>query len=79
MSPEIKNGDLLLIYPNGKIKNADIVTIRNNKEEKEVRQVTIQLDQVILTVENPIYPVRVWRKEDKPKIIGRAKEIVRRR
>ena len=79
MAPEIKDGDLLLIYPNDKIKTGDIVIVRNNKEEKEVRRITIQPDQIILTAENPIYPVRVWRKKDKPKIIGRVKEIIRRR
>jgi len=79
MAPEIKEGDLLLIYPNDKIKTGDIVIVRNNKEEKEVRRITIQPDQIILTAENPIYPVRVWRKKDKPKIIGRVKEIIRRR
>lgn len=79
MSPEIKDGDLLLIYPNDKIKNGDILIIRNNKEEKEVRRITIQPHQIILTAENAAYPVRAWRKEDEPKIIGRVKEIIRRR
>lgn len=57
MPPEIKDSDLLLIYPNDKIKNADIVIIRNNKEDQEVRPITIQSDQIILTAENPIYLV----------------------
>lgn len=55
MSPEIKDSDLLLIYPNDKIKKADIVIIRNNKEDQEVRPITIQSVQIILTAENPIY------------------------
>lgn len=79
MSPEIKDGDLLFVYPDEKVKNGDIVVIKNKKSEKEVRRITIQPDQVILTAENPVYPVRVWRKEDKPEIIGRVKEIIRRR
>jgi len=79
MSPEIKEGDLLLICPEEKVESGDIVAIKNNKDEKEVRRVTFQPDQIILTAENPIYPVRVWRKEDEPKIIGRVKEIIRRR
>lgn len=79
MSPEIKDSDLLLIYPNDKIKNGNSVIIRNNKEEKEIRPIIIQPDQIILTADNPAYPVIVWRKEDEPKIIGRMKEIIRRR
>jgi len=79
MSPEIKDGDLLLISPNDKVENGDIAVVANKKGEKEVRRVTFQPDQVILTAENPIYPVIIWRKEDKPKIIGRVKEIIRRK
>lgn len=78
MSPEIKEGDLLLVYPNDKVENGDIVVVKN-KNEKEVRRITLQPDQIILTAENPVYPVMVWRQEDKPKIIGRVKEIIRRR
>jgi len=79
MSPEIKDGDLLLVYPDKKVENGDIVVIRNKKGEKEVRRITFQPDQIILTAENPVYPVIVWRKEDEPKVIGRVKEIIRRR
>lgn len=80
MSPEIKKGDLLLIAPSEKVENGDIAAVVNHKGEKEVRRVTIREDQVILTAENPVYPVIVWMsKIDKPKIIGRVKEIIRRR
>lgn len=79
MSPEIKKGDLLLISPNDKVENGDIAVVVNKKGEKEVRRVTIQPDQIVLSADNPVYPVRVWRKEDEPKIIGRVKEIIRRR
>jgi repressor LexA len=79
MSPEIKNGDLLLVSPSNNVENGDIAVIKNKKGEKEVRRVTFQPDQVILTAENPTYPVIIWRKEDEPKIIGRVKEIIRRR
>lgn len=79
MSPEIKKGDLLLISPNDKVENGDIGIVANNKGEKEVRRITFGPDQVILTAENPIYPVIIWMKKDKPKIIGRVKEIIRRR
>ncbi len=51
MAPEIKKGDLLLIYPS----------------------------EINLSPENSAYPIMVWKKEDKPKIIGRVKEIIRRR
>ncbi|GAG69926.1 unnamed protein product, partial [marine sediment metagenome] len=63
MSPEIKNGDLLLIYPNEKVENGDIAVIVNNKGQKEVRRVTFQADEITLTVEDDV------------KIIGRVKEI----
>jgi len=33
----------------------------------------------VLTAENSAYPVIIWRKEDEPKIIGRVKEIIRRK
>jgi len=79
MSPEIKKGDLLLITPDGKVESGDIAAVANGKGEKEVRRVTIRNDQMILTAENPVYPVIVWEKKDKPKIIGRVKEIIRRR
>ncbi|MQY69617.1 MAG: hypothetical protein GH145_01975, partial [Firmicutes bacterium] len=79
MSPEIKNGDLLLIYPNEKVENGDIAVIVNNKGQKEVRRVTFQADEIILTAENAKYPVIVWTAEDDVKIIGRVKEIIRRR
>jgi len=79
MSPEIKKGDLLLIAPGEKVENGDIAAVVNRKGEKEVRRVTIREDQIILIAENPVYPVIVWEKKDKPKIIGRVKEIIRRR
>jgi len=79
MSPEIKDGDLLLISPNDKVENGDIAVVANKKGEKEVRRVTFQPDQIILSAENPIYPIIIWRKKDGPKIIGRVKEIIRRR
>lgn len=79
MSPEIKKGDLLLIYPNDKLENGDIAAVVNSKGEKEVRRVTMRENQVILTPDNPIYPTIVWEAKDKPKIIGRVKEIIRRR
>ncbi|GAG96247.1 unnamed protein product, partial [marine sediment metagenome] len=60
---EIKNGDLLLIYPNEKVENGDIAVIVNNKGQKEVRRVTFQADEITLTVEDDV------------KIIGRVKEI----
>jgi len=45
-----------------------------------VRRVTIREDQIILIADNPVYPAIVWEVEkDKPKIIGRVKEIIRRR
>jgi len=79
MSPEIKDGDLILVYPNEETKSGDIVVIRNNKDQKEIRRVTFQPDQIILTAENASYPVIVWREENGPQIIGRVKEIIRRR
>jgi len=79
MSPEIKHGDLLLVYPNEKIENGDIAIVKNKKGEKEVRRINFQPDQIILMCDNPAYPVIVWRKEDEPVIIGRVKEIIRRR
>lgn len=79
MSPEIKNKDLLLIEPCPNPENGDIVAIKNEKGEKEVRRITRRSDQVILTPENPAYPVIVWIKEEGPKIIGRVKEIRRTR
>ena len=79
MSPEIKNGDLLLIYPNEKVENGDVAVIVNNKGQKEVRRVTFQADEIILTAENAKYPVIVWTAEDDVKIIGRVKAIIRRR
>ena len=68
-----------MIIPNDKVENGDIAAVVNGKGEKEVRRVTIRNDQMILTAENSAYPVIVWEKKDKPKIIGRVKEIIRRR
>jgi len=81
MAPEIKKGDLLLIYPShiDKIKNGDIVAIRNNKGTRRLRRVVLEHDQIILIPENSDYPVIIWRKKDGPEIIGRVKEIIRRR
>lgn len=81
MAPEIKKGDLLLICPShiDKIKSGDIVAIRNSKGIRRLRRVVLEHDQIILIPENSNYPVMVWRKEDKPEIIGRVKEIIRRR
>lgn len=80
MVPYIMDGDLLLIYPNDKVETGDIAIVRNDKDEKEVRRINIQPDQVILCADNPAYPSIVWRNDkDKPKIIGRVKEIIRRR
>ncbi len=79
MTPEIKKGDLLLIAPNETVENGDIVAIVNGKGEKEVTRVTIRKDEIILTPDNPAYPTIIWETKDKPKIIGRVKEIIRRR
>lgn len=80
MAPYIIDGDLLLIYPNDKVESGDIAIVANDKDEKEVRRVTIEPDQIILCANNLAYPSIVWRNDkDKPKIIGRVKEIIRRR
>ncbi len=79
MAPYILKGDLLLISPDGEIKNGDVAAVVNGKGEKEVRRVSIVDDQVVLTANNPIYPTIIWGAKDKPKIIGRVKEIIRRR
>lgn len=81
MAPEIKKGDLLLICPShiDKIKSGDIVAIRNNKGTRRLRRVVLEHDQIILIPENSNYPVIIWRKKDGPEIIGRVKEIIRRR
>ena len=79
MSPEIKKGDLLLIAPNEKVNSGDIAAVVNHKGDKEVRRATIREDQMILVPENPAYPIIVWERKDKPKIIGRVKQMIRRR
>jgi len=80
MAPYIIKGDLLLISPNDKTENGDIAIVVNKEGQKEVRRANIQPDQIILIADNPVYPAIVWRKNrDKPKIIGRVKEIIRRR
>ncbi len=79
MAPEIKKGDLLLIAPNEKVESGDIAAVVNGKGEKEVRRIAIRKDEIILTPDNPAYPTIVWEAKDKPKIIGRVKEIIRRR
>ena len=79
MAPEIKKDDLLLIAPNEKVESGDIAAIVNGKGEKEVTRITIRKDEIILTPDNPAYPTIVWEAKDKPKIIGRVKEIIRRR
>lgn len=79
MSPEIKKRDLLLIVPNEKVNSRDMVAVVNYKGDKEVHRVTIREDQMILVPENPAYPIIVWEKKDKPRIIGRVKQIIRRR
>jgi len=67
------------ISPNDKTESGDIAVVVNSKGEKEVRRITIRQDQFILTPDNPAYPTIVWEAKDKPKIIGRVKEIIRRR
>ena len=79
MAPEIEDGDLLLVYPNAKVESGDIIIIKNRKEEKEVKRVTFKAGQVILTPTNPTCSVIVWTEKDKPKIIGRVREIIKRR
>jgi len=79
MSPEIKKGDLLLIASNGKVNSGDAAAVVNHKGDKEVRRVTIREDQMILAPENAAYPIIVWERKGKPKLIGRVKEIIRRR
>jgi len=79
MSPYIIKGDLLLISPNDKVESGDIAAVANGKGEKEVRRVAIRKDQLTLTPLNPTYPMIIWEAKDKPKIIGRVKEIIRRR
>lgn len=81
MFPEIKDGDLLLIYPSqNNPENGDIFVVRNNKGQQEVRRVTNEPDQIVLTADNPVHPVIIWRKDrDEPVIIGRVKELIRRR
>jgi len=79
MSPEIENGDLLLITPNERVESGDIVAVINGKGESEVTRVTVRKDGIILSPDNPAYPTIVWEAKDKPKIIGRVKEIIRRR
>ena len=79
MAPEIKKGDLLLITPNETVESGDIAAVVNGKGEKEVTRITIRKDEIILTPDNPAYPTIVWEGKDKPKIIGRVKEIIRRR
>ncbi|MBA7687934.1 LexA repressor [subsurface metagenome] len=79
MAPEIKKGDLLLIAPNEGVESGDIAAVVNGKGEKEVTRITIRKDEIILTPDNPAYPTIIWEAKDKPKIIGRVKEIIRRR
>jgi len=79
MAPEIKKGDLLLIAPNEGVESGDIAAVVNGKGEKEVTRITIRKDEIILTPDNPTYPTIIWEAKDKPKIIGRVKEIIRRR
>ena len=81
MDPEIKEGDLVLICPVSadKVKNGDIVAIANGKGARQLRRVTFNGRQTILTADNLAYPVIVWTEQDKPKIIGRVKEIIRSR
>jgi len=56
-----------------------VAIVVNNKGDKEVIRVAIRKDEIILTPDNPAYPTVVWEAKDKPKIIGRVKEIIRRR
>ena len=81
MDPEIKEGDLVLICPVlvEEVKNGDIIAITNGRGARRLRRVTFNGDQTILTAENSAYPVMIWKKEDKPKIIGRVEEIIRSR
>ena len=79
MSPEIKKRDLLFIVPNEKVNSRDMVAVVNYKGDKEVHRVTIREGQMILAPENPAYPIIVWERKDKPRIIGRVKQIIRRR
>jgi len=79
MAPYIIKGDLLLIAPNDRVKSGEVAVVVNSKGEKEVRRITIRKDQFILTPDNPAYPTIVWEAKDKPKLIGRVKEIIRRR
>jgi len=82
MDPEIKEGDLVLICPVSadEVKNGDIIAITNGKGARQLRRVTFNEHQTILTADNSAYPVIVWTEEEhKPKIIGRVKEIIRRR
>lgn len=79
MAPEIKKGDLLLIVPNEKVESGDIAAVVNGKGEKEVTRITMRKNEIILTPDNPAYPTIVWEAKDEPKIIGRVKEIIRRR
>ena len=59
--------------------HGDIAAVINGKGESEVTRVTIRKDGIILSPDNPAYPTIVWEAKDKPKIIGRVKEIIRRR
>lgn len=79
MAPEIKDGDLLLIYPNDKVENGDIAIVANDKQQKEVRRITIHEEHIVLVCDNPAYQTIIWDNKHKPKIIGRVKEIIRRR
>ena len=79
MAPYIIKGDLLLISPNDKVESGDVAIVVNDKGEKEVRRIVIHENQMTLIPDNPAYPTIIWEAKDKPKIIGRVKEIIRRR
>lgn len=70
----INDGDLVYIRQQSTVENGQIAAVLIDGTEKLLKRVYINDDSVILQAENPVYPPRVYSKEDmnRVSIIGRA-------
>jgi len=76
MSPNIKDGDYAIFFPDSHIGNGDIIVVIDEWGEYSLKRYRMKDDEVLLVSDNPEYPT--YGLTGKHKIVGKVIDIWRR-
>ncbi|MBJ6723654.1 LexA family protein [Geomesophilobacter sediminis] len=76
MAPTLRDGDLVILRPDGEKKSGDVVLVNNLWGEPILRRYRIKDEEVYLTADNPAYAP--FHPDDKTRIIGVVVDVWRR-